>query len=102
MIALDHRGERKAVIASSDGELSGGRRRVGVRKIKVSVIGNAAQQFALAHAAQSVPADVRRFYIRGKRANLLGEKFEAGFAGCFLARSEHRLEVKKNAENRFA
>ena len=80
--SLDHRRERKAVIAGRDRRLAAGRRGIGMREIKIGVFRNAAKQLARLHAPQLIPADVRRFHVRRQRADFLREKAEARSPGA--------------------
>ena len=71
-------------------------------EIKISVVGNVAQQDTFAQVAQLIPSDVRRFHVGRQRLHIFVNQVEALLAGGFLAGCEHRLQAKAYSEDRNA
>src|SRR5579859_7024832 len=96
---LDDRSERKTVIARRNCGAGRGGRGIGMREIKVGVLGNAAKQHTGLRATQLIPADVRGFDVCWQSPNLIWEKSEAGSTRRLFALCEHSLQSKAEPQD---
>jgi len=100
--AFQHGKERNTVIAKRDACVARVQRRIGMRKIKISIFGNAVEEPGRSRAAQLIPAHMRKAIVRRKGRNLLREESEAAVAGGFIACRKHRLQAKTDSKERRA
>ena len=77
IVVFNHGGEREAVIAHGGGVRLTNSRGVGMRKIKIGVVGDPFQQNGRTKWANLVPADVRRLHVFRQRLHLPVNEIEA-------------------------